>query len=300
MALWRLPQARSRAESRRPGGLFFIDHQSAQRVQVATYGVSVQGTGVAARVCGDSSRADWRCQVACKGAKYPTDVVRIASNSVGARDISAANLLKIVDSRSEAGLAARSRSPGQPPRQSWTIKSASLEGGDEQPSKWPFRKSARDTSPLEYPVSARLIVRNRKRDILPAPVWRVRSSVGMTEPVRTNRPFSLRSSTARRILFQIVGSICHSSMSRGVSPASTNAGSTAIARRAFSSTSSNTSLAATWRAMAVLPQALGPSMSTAPEDASLAESSESPMLGRYNVWTHPNPVFAMRSASYSQ
>ena len=153
------------------------------------------------------------------------------------------------------------RSPGQPPRHSCTAASCRDRPGFWQLSNPPCNRFCRETSPVEIPVSSRVMVRNRSREMRPAPVGRVMSSAGAAEPVRMNCPRFVPLSTARRTWFHSNGSICHSSISRGLSPANTRDGSTAAARRAFSSTSSNTSLAATSRAMAVLPQALGPSIS---------------------------------------
>ena len=112
---------------------------------------------------------------------------------------------------------------------------------------------------MERPVSKSDIGRIRNRVSRPAPVWRVMSSAGTAEPVRMNWPGAPRLSTARRMWFQIAGSVCHSSTRRGVSPARTAAGSRSTMARAASSTSRNTALAATASAVAVFPQALGPS-----------------------------------------
>ncbi len=90
-----------------------------------------------------------------------------------------------------------------------------------------------------------------------------------------NCPGASTASTARRTWFQSAGATCHSSSSRGRGPASTRAGSTASAWRAAVSTSSSTVEAASCWARRVLPQALGPSITTAPAAARQARSSAS-------------------------
>ena len=72
----------------------------------------------------------------------------------------------------------------------------------------------------------------------------------------------------------MAGSNCHSSIRRGAGPSSTRLGSSWIARRAFSSTSSRTSLAAARYPVSVFPQPLGPSITTAPTASSRPAKEE--------------------------
>ena len=170
------------------------------------------------------------------------------------------------------------RFPGQPPlhinaARSCTDKfTASLRAGA------PSRICARDNCPLLCRSSNSDMGRMRSRKKRPAPVWRVASSSGTADPVSMKWPLPGSASTARRTWFQITGADCHSSISRGLAPARTRPGSTAIMPWAVESTSSMTWLAASLRAVSVLPQARGPSMSTAP--AAFRHRSSSPSATR--------------------
>jgi hypothetical protein len=69
-------------------------------------------------------------------------------------------------------------------------------------------------------------------------------------------------------------------LGRRLGPSSTRDGSMSATLRACSSTSSMTTLAANVWAVAVFPQAFGPSITTAPEDANRSRSSDSTTRGR--------------------
>ena len=179
-------------------------------------------------------------------------------------------------------LSDRCRSPGQPPRHSCATKS-SKDHADAAPSfgNCPRSRSRREIAPLDSSSSESVIERRRSRGMRPAPVWRLMSSAGTAEPVRMKRPGRASSVTERHAWFQSAGSVCHSSIKRGESPARTSAGSMATARRARASSSSSTSLAATCRAVDVLPLALAPSTTTMLADSKRSRSCESAMRPRY-------------------
>ena len=123
----------------------------------------------------------------------------------------------------------------------------------------------------------------RTRSTLPAPEWRVMSSGGSADPVRMNWPGRPRSSQARRIGFQMSGASCHSSSSSGGGASSSAAGSTFAASRAWTEASISTSSAANRRPVHVLPQARGPSISTAGDARSDSRISASTTRGRYSL-----------------
>ncbi len=164
---------------------------------------------------------------------------------------------------------------GQPPRQAARITSSVRRPGSIALVGWEANRPASETLPLDSSDSNRLMGRIRTRSTRPAPECRVMSSGGSADPVRMNCPGLPRSSQARRMGFQMSGAICHSSSRRGAGPFSRSAGSTSAARREAAAASRSTSLAAKRRAVHVLPQARGPSMSTAGEASSAAAISAS-------------------------
>lgn len=82
----------------------------------------------------------------------------------------------------------------------------------------PRNNAAKETSPVESPVSCNVIVRMRKRRNRPAPECRIGCSSGVAEPVSRNWPACRRRSTSWRNSFHTSGTTCHSSSKRGVSP----------------------------------------------------------------------------------
>ena len=85
----------------------------------------------------------------------------------------------------------------------------------------------------------------------------------------------------QRVVSVVSGASCHSSSSRGSGPASSPAGSTWAASRALGLDPNITSLRACRRSVDVLPQARGPSSTTAGNAPSPACTWGSTTLGEY-------------------
>ena len=134
------------------------------------------------------------------------------------------------------------------------------------------------TAPLDFPSSKSVMVSMRNLANLPAPLCIGRSlSRGVADPVNMNCPGSPpRLSHSNRAASQSFGTSCHSSISRGTSPATASAGSVS-ARKRFSKLrdgSMRRSLdAARVPAVVVFPHHFGPSMRTAPNIPSIWSSS---------------------------
>ena len=272
-----------RAQMRRPRRLILDDHELTERCEVLTNRVIRQRSVRSPNVLGQRCRGGVRGDVASEASEQLLDFRWVVSSAVNARDVDAANLVEVVADCPQR-LGDRQMAESWPPADGDLLRQfGDCETGSALRAGSPARSSAREIAPLLRPTSKRVIGRIRSRVIRPAPVCRVMSSAGTADPVRMNWPGRRRSSTVRRTWFQISGSICHSSMRRGVAPSSTRDGSTEIACRAFRSVSSSTSLAATCRAVAVLPHAFGPSITTAPVAPSRIRSSSSTILGRYGV-----------------
>ena len=108
---------------------------------------------------------------------------------------------------------------GQPPRH--TRKAILRMSRLLVPSTFPpfENKLPRLTSPVESPDSHSDIVRIFIQPKRPVPVWNISDvEAGTAEPVSINCPSSPRWSTSKRMASHNLGAICHSSMSRGVSP----------------------------------------------------------------------------------
>ena len=106
------------------------------------------------------------------------------------------------------------------------------------------------------------------------------------EPVIMNCPNSFRLSTIARTESHSTGASCHSSIRRGVSPARRSEGFTLIVAWYLSRMSGSCRLIvllACCSAVVVLPHHLGPSMSTAPEEASNKPKCSSAVLLRYSM-----------------
>ena len=188
-----------------------------------------------------------------------------------------------------------SREAGHPPRHTASTRSRSPDVGAATRPVPAENRSLRGTAPEDRPVSNSDIGRRRTRVMRPVPVWRVMSSVGDAEPVRMNRPGLRPSSPAARTWFQISGANCHSSSNLGSGPARISTGSTCAASRALGLDPNITSLRACARPVDVLPQARGPSSTTAGDARSAVCSWASTTRGMYQSPIRPVSSTAMNA-----
>jgi hypothetical protein len=170
---------------------------------------------------------------------------------------------------------------GHPPRQIREATSPIVRPGSPARQRSPAISDAKATSPLESPDSQSDMGRIRTRATRPAPECSVMSSGGFCEPVSRKCPNPPRRSQAWRIGFHMPRTNCHSSSSLGSSPARIDSGSTSAAVRMASELSSMISLRANLCPVQVLPQPLGPSMSTAGAEARASATSSSTTRARY-------------------
>ena len=106
------------------------------------------------------------------------------------------------------------------------------------------------------------------------------------EPVIINCPNAFRLSTIARTESHSTGASCHSSIRRGVSPARRSEGFTLMVAWYLSRMSGSCRLIvlfACCSAVVVLPHHFGPSISTAPEEASSKLKCSSAVLLRYSI-----------------
>jgi hypothetical protein len=115
------------------------------------------------------------------------------------------------------------------------------------------------------------------------------SSGGTADPERMNCPVVWRASISWRMTFHKDGASCHSSISRGVSPASTPSGSSSASSMALGEASRRIELRAWWRPVEVLPHARGPSSTTPPMAWRSRWTRPSIARGRYTMTgAYPN------------
>ena len=121
----------------------------------------------------------------------------------------------------------------------------------------------------------------------PVPVCSISSSfTGTAEPVSINCPNSERSSTSERTLSHNEGIVCHSSIRRGVSPLSSNAGfisASCLLERSTPVSPNLSTLFALRIAVVVFPHHLAPSTNTAPLPFNLRSNRASTILALYSA-----------------
>ena len=174
-----------------------------------------------------------------------------------------------------------SMSCGQPPRHAASTRlgtsiPASTTGHFPESSISPS-----ETARVESPVSQSDIGRIRTRLMRPAPECRVNSSAGAADPVRMNCPDRPRRSQAARTRCHRSGMRCHSSSRRGVAPSSSSPETCGAMSQRSGRSSKSISLRAKRCPVQVLPQALGPSMSTALAERNAPGTSASTTRSRY-------------------
>ena len=172
-----------------------------------------------------------------------------------------------------AALPDKPSAPGHPPRHTSAQTSSSSRALFAPVISSPEKTACIETSPVDSPLSQRLIGRIVSLAMRPVPVCRgMRSpspsstSGGTALPVKTNIPLPPLS-TAERTASHNCGPSCHSSISRGIAPSSNLSGRVCARRRLdfpFTESSKETSLFTAWREVVVFPHHLGPCTKTAP------------------------------------
>ena len=104
MPFWRLAQHRSGSQSRRPGRLLLNHHQSAQGSQISLHRVAVQRPSLATDVGRQRPGAYCSRHVTCKRLEQAADVGGVAGYAIRSRNVDTADLLQVVDARSQAGV----------------------------------------------------------------------------------------------------------------------------------------------------------------------------------------------------
>ena len=173
---------------------------------------------------------------------------------------------------------------GQPPRQIRKAIFCSLNSFLSSNFSGTVNSLPKLTVPLDSPDPNRVIGRIVSHAKRPVPLCSLSCSAflsGTAEPVSMNCPISRRWSTAYRTASQSLGTVCHSSMSIGVSPA--KAASVSISsilfRCSFTSVLASIILPTVISsAVVVFPHHLGPSMSIAPLACSFFFSKPSIIL----------------------
>ena len=129
-----------------------------------------------------------------------------------------------------AALPDKPSAPGHPPRQTSSQTSSNSRVLFAPVTSSPAKTLCIDTSPVDSPLSQRLIGRMVSRAIRPVPVClgtrssdSSSTSGGTALPVRINSPLPPLS-TAERTASHISGPSCHSSISRGVAPSNNLSG----------------------------------------------------------------------------
>ena len=172
---------------------------------------------------------------------------------------------------------------GQPPRHAANATRSMSNSLTAPMSCSPRKSPSMLTEPFDSSDSQRDIERIVNHANRPVPEWNIDSrSAGTAEPVKMNWPCAPRRSISVRISSQSWGITCHSSIRRGVLPEKMICGrydKNCLTSSRVAAELNNSSLFEKCLPVVVLPQALGPSISTPPMTLRYCSSRQSTTLG---------------------